>query len=114
WSNWGPCLRSCTACARSSLRSPPYCATRTGASQHLAEWMDQARSSSIPELKAFAIKLGQDREAVAAALACPTATIRLHTAPRHSDGDHCAVVVATGNVKRQVPRSLYTAPTRRP
>jgi transposase len=50
------------------LRNPPG---DPGAAQHLAEWMDQARSSGVPELKAFATKLGQDREAVAAALALP-------------------------------------------
>src|SRR5262249_48852308 len=50
------------------LRNPPG---HPDASQHLTEWLDQARSSGVPERKAFAAKLGQDREAVAAALALP-------------------------------------------
>ena len=50
------------------LRNPPG---GPDASQHLAEWLQQARSSGVPELKTFATKLGQDREAVAAALALP-------------------------------------------
>lgn len=50
------------------LRNPPG---DPDASQHLTAWMQQARSSGVPELKAFATKLGQDREAVAAALALP-------------------------------------------
>jgi Transposase len=51
------------------LRNPPG---DRDASQHLAEWMQQARASGVPELKAFAAKLGQDRDAVLAALAALT------------------------------------------
>ena len=50
------------------LRNPPG---DPDASQHLAEWLQQARSSGVPELKAFAAKLGQDRDAVLAALTLP-------------------------------------------
>lgn len=50
------------------LRSPPNPAR---AAEQLSEWIGQGRASGIPELKAFATKLGQDQEAVVAALALP-------------------------------------------
>ena len=50
------------------LRRPPDPAR---AAQQLTDWMGHARDSGIPELRAFAAKLGQDQEAVVAALALP-------------------------------------------
>lgn len=38
---------------------------------HLKEWTDQAKSSGITELKAFAVKLCQDMGAVVAAMILP-------------------------------------------
>jgi transposase len=52
----------------SLLRCPP---DPTRAAEQLTDWMDQARASGIPELRAFATKLRQDQEAVVAALALP-------------------------------------------
>ena len=37
----------------------------------LQQWMEEAKESSVPELKSFAIKLSQDKEAVLAAMILP-------------------------------------------
>lgn len=50
------------------LRSPPAPAR---AAEQLTEWMAHARAGGIPEFRAFATKLGQDRDAVVAALTHP-------------------------------------------
>ena len=98
-------LTRCAAFA-ALLRNPPG---DPDASQHLAEWMDQARSSGVPALQAFAAKLGQDREAViAAALALPSSqgqtegfSTRLKLLKRSMEGS------AQCTVLRE--RVLYTA-----
>jgi transposase len=47
-------------------------AARRGMAQAaLQQWMEKAKKSGVPELKAFAIKLGQDKEAVLAAMILP-------------------------------------------
>jgi transposase len=50
------------------VRGPPNPAQ---AAEELTDWMGQARATGVPELKAFAAKLGQDRDAVVAALTHP-------------------------------------------
>lgn len=50
------------------LRSSPAPAR---AAEQLTEWMAHARAGGIPEFRAFATKLGQDRDAVVAALTHP-------------------------------------------
>lgn len=46
-------------------------AQRGEARATLQQWMEQAKKSGVPELKAFAIKLSQDKEAVLGAMVLP-------------------------------------------
>jgi hypothetical protein len=46
-------------------------AKREGARTRLEQWMEEAKKSGLPELRSFAIKLSQDKEAVVAAMILP-------------------------------------------
>jgi transposase len=66
--------------------------TKEQTQSRLKEWKEQAKASGVPELKAFAVKLLEDKEAVVAGMILP-----------YSQGQ----TEGRGNKLKFIKRSMY-------